>query len=57
MDDEYQIVGTQEVDPVMGRISDESPIGRALMGRHVGEIVDIEAPGGHMQCRIISVTR
>ena len=57
MDDEYQIVGTQEVDPVMGRISDESPIGRALMGRHVGETVDIEAPGGHMQCRIISVTR
>ena len=55
--DEYQIVGTQEVDPGLGKISDESPIGKALMGMHQGDTVDIDAPGGHMRCKIISVTR
>lgn len=55
--EEFQIVGTQESDPGMGRISDESPIGKALMGKHEGDKVDIDAPGGHMKCTVISVTR
>ncbi|MEA4921517.1 MAG: transcription elongation factor GreA [Clostridiaceae bacterium] len=55
--DEYHIVGTQEVDPSMGRISDESPIGKAVMGKHKGDTVVIEAPSGHMDCVIVSVTR
>lgn len=56
-EDEYHIVGTQEADPNMGRISDESPIGRAVMGKHKGDTVVIEAPSGHMNCVIVSVTR
>lgn len=56
-DDEYNIVGTREVDPLLGKISDESPIGKALMGGHAGDVVTVEAPGGHMKCTIVSVTR
>ena len=41
---EYQIVGSQEANPMSGRISDESPIGRGLLGHKVGETVTIEAP-------------
>ena len=55
--EEYMIVGTQEVDPDMGRISDVSPIGKAVMGEHAGDKVSIEVPGGHMECVVISVTR
>jgi len=41
---EFQIVGTVEADPLEGKISDESPIGRSLMGRKVGEEVEIRTP-------------
>jgi len=41
---EFQIVGTVEADPLEGKISDESPIGRSLMGRKVGEEVEIQTP-------------
>ncbi len=40
---EYQVVGTMEADPLNGKISDESPIGRALLGKRVGEKVEIHA--------------
>ena len=43
---EYQIVGSQEANPMSGRISDESPIGRGLLGHKVGETVTIDAPAG-----------
>ena len=46
---EYQIVGSQEANPMSGRISDESPIGRGLLGHKVGETVTIEAPAGEMK--------
>jgi transcription elongation factor GreA len=42
----YTIVGSVEADPLEGRISDESPIGRALMGKKVGESVSIKTPSG-----------
>lgn len=52
---EYFIVGTQEADPTNGRISDESPIGRALIGKHEGDHFVIEAPAGNSECVIVSI--
>lgn len=52
---DYQIVGSQEANPIQGRISDESPIGRALIGKRVGETVTVEAPAGEMRFQILSV--
>ena len=43
---EYTIVGSAEVDPTAGRISNESPVGKALMGRRVGEKVQVLTPKG-----------
>ena len=42
--DEFMIVGTIEANPLMGKISNESPVGRALMGKKVGEIVFVSSP-------------
>ena len=44
--EEYKIVGSTEADPVNGRISDESPLGKSLLGHAVGETVEVETPGG-----------
>ena len=52
---EYQIVGSQEANPISGRISDESPIGRGLLGHKVGETVTIDAPAGQMKFTILAV--
>ena len=52
---EYQIVGSQEANPMSGRISDESPIGRGLLGHKVGETVTIDAPAGQMKFTILAV--
>lgn len=41
---EFQVVGTVEADPLEGKISDESPIGRILMGKQVGDLVEIATP-------------
>ncbi len=48
----YTIVGSTEVDPGNGRISFKSPIGRALMGRHIDEMVEVQTPGGIVQFEI-----
>lgn len=53
----YTIVGSQEADPREKRISDESPVGRALMGHHEGETVTVEAPASAFPCKILRVTR
>lgn len=45
-EDTFQIVGSTEVDPDAGRISDESPIGKALLGHCVGDIVEFTVPSG-----------
>ena len=52
---EYQIVGSQEANPMSGRISDESQIGRGLLGHKVGETVTIDAPAGQMKFTILAV--
>lgn len=53
---EYQIVGSQEANPVTGRISDDSPFGRGLIGHKIGETVIVEAPAGDLQFEILNVT-
>ena len=55
-DVEYQIVGSQEANPMEGRISDESPIGRAILGRRVGDTVTVEAPVGEMRFTVLEVS-
>ncbi|OGO34441.1 MAG: transcription elongation factor GreA [Chloroflexi bacterium RBG_16_57_11] len=51
----YYIVGAKEADPRNGRISNESPIGRALMGARVGDVVMAETPGGQVRLKIIKI--
>ena len=53
--EEYKIVGSQEANPMQGRISGDSPFGRALLGRHVGEIVSVEAPAGELRFEILEI--
>lgn len=52
---EYTIVGPVEADPVNGKISDQSPIGLALMGKGEGEKVTISTPKGDVEYKIVSV--
>lgn len=52
----YQIVGSQEASPAIGRISDESPVGRGLIGHRTGETITIEAPAGELQFEILKVS-
>ncbi|NOZ73740.1 MAG: transcription elongation factor GreA [Chloroflexi bacterium] len=54
-DEVYTIVGSAEADPSKGRISNESPIGRALMGKKVGATVKAETPGGEVQFKLLKI--
>jgi transcription elongation factor GreA len=51
----YTIVGSAEADPGAGRISNESPLGKALMGHQVGDSVEFETPGGTSEVEILSI--
>jgi len=51
----YTIVGSAEANPGDGRISNESPLGRALIGRKEGDTVAFETPGGQVQMKLISI--
>ncbi len=51
----YHLVGSKEADPRKGRISNESPIGRALIGHKVGEKVQVETPGGSITFKILKI--
>lgn len=53
----YQVVGSQEADPMAGRISEESPFGKALLGKAVGEEVLVEAPAGAVRYRIVKISK
>ena len=53
--DEYQIVGSQEADPFMSKISNESPIAKAIMNKKVGDIVEVESPNGVYKIEIIDI--
>jgi len=54
-EEEFQIVGSKETDPNSGKISYESPIGRALLNHKVGDIVRVKTPAGGINFKIISV--
>lgn len=54
-EESYTIVGSAEADPFEGRISNDSPIAKSLLGKQIGEKVAIQTPGGEMQVEIISV--
>ena len=51
----FQIVGSAETDPLQGRISNESPIGKALLGHKSGDVVDAVTPGGTLRLKINSI--
>jgi transcription elongation factor GreA len=54
-EEKYTIVGSAEADPRRGFISNESPVGRALLGKRVGEDVDVVAPGGSFNLKVVGV--
>ena len=54
---EYRLVGTVEADPMNNRISNESPVGRALLGHKAGDIIDVEVPAGVIQLEIIEISK
>ena len=54
-EDTYEIVGSQEADPVLFRISDDSPFGKGLMEKKKGDSVEIEAPAGILRFEILSI--
>ena len=56
-EDTYRIVGSQEANPMQGRISESSPFGAALLGHKVGEIVSVNAPGGVEKFEILKIER
>ena len=51
----FRIVGPAEVDPAKGKVSNESPLGQALLGHRVGDTVTVEAPGGEIIFRITAI--
>jgi transcription elongation factor GreA len=51
----YQVVGAKEADPRNGRISNESPIGSAIMDHKVGDVVEANTPGGKMKFKILKI--
>ena len=55
--EEYRIVGVTEADPFEGLISDESPIGKALLGQKVGTVVEVEIPLGMVKYKITKISK
>ena len=53
--EEYQIVGESESDPFNGKISNESPMAKGLLGHKVGEVVEVEVPNGTIKLKIVKV--
>ena len=56
-EESYQVVGSQEADPMNGRISEESPFGKALLGKRVGDTVIVDAPAGNIEYKVVSIQR
>ncbi|MBQ8383535.1 MAG: transcription elongation factor GreA [Clostridia bacterium] len=53
----YSIVGSTEADPLQNKISDLSPIGKAILGKKAGETVVVETPQGHVNVKILEITK
>ena len=54
-EDEYKIVGSQEADPFESKISNESPIAKALLNHKVGDVVTVESPNGNYEVKITEI--
>ncbi len=54
--EEYSIVGVKEADPFNNKISNESPIARAILGRKTGEVVSVDSPNGKYDVKIVAIT-
>ena len=54
---EFKIVGSTEANSLEGKISNESPVGKALMGAHTGDIVEVELPSGIMKYKVLEIQR
>ena len=52
---EYTIVGSAEADPTEFRISNESPVGEAILGRKVGSVVEVNVPAGSLKYEIVDI--
>jgi transcription elongation factor GreA len=55
-EESYTIVGSAEADPLEGRISNDSPIAKSMIGRTIGESVKVLTPGGEMEIKIVSIS-
>ena len=53
--DDYSIVGSKEADPFANKISNESPIAKAIMGMRLGDIVSVESPNGKYDVKIVQI--
>ena len=51
----FTIVGSEEANPSLGKISNESPLGKAFLGKKIDEAVDVETPGGLVKYKILSI--
>lgn len=54
--EEYSIVGVKEADPFNNKISNESPIARAILGRKIGDIVSVDSPNGKYAVKIVAIS-
>lgn len=54
---EFKIVGSTEANSLQNKISNESPVGRALLGKRVGDVVDVETQAGIIQYRVLEIQR
>ena len=53
----YRLVGSEEADPMNNKISDESPVGRALIGAKAGDVVTVNAPNGDFEMKILEISK
>lgn len=53
----YTILGSTESDPLANKVSDQSPIGKAVLGAKVGDVVTVEAPGGNIKFKILEISK
>ena len=54
---EYTILGSTESDPLENKISDQSPIGKAIIGAKVGDVITVDAPGGELKLKVLEISR
>lgn len=56
-EEEYKLVGSSEASSLQNKISNESPFGKALIGAKIGDVVDVEAPSGVVQYKVLGIQR